>query len=262
MKTKWLYLTMLIGCGGLFTILSFGFGLAYLFCNNNIILFQSILPDVIDVVREVTEILVWAVAIVLISYAVFFRLPKKITLRLCLLLSALLMLHRIFELAVILIVYGVLDFSNDILGNLFYLVGDFLLVWIAYLLTSSTSKGYYQKRAVKNKAKSLFSNHTDDTISSLSQEDFYPFKKIYDQTNPLQLCLLKIAILFSATKILSRLLFDIGIGAPNDFGEVMVMFVYYLSDVLLGIVFYIFAILIFRRIFIKLQNKKKLDDVN
>ena len=155
-----------------------------------------------------------------------------------------------------------LDLSNDILGNCFYLLGDLLLVLIAYLLTSSTSKGYYRRQAVKNKAKSLFSNRTS---IELKNEDFYPFKKILDASNPLQLCLLKIAILFSATKILSRLLYDFGIGAPNDFAEFLVMLAYYLSDVLLGIVFYIFAILIFRRIFAKLEkvnHEKKPDDVN
>lgn len=262
MKTKWLTLTMLIGCGGLFTVLSFGFSLAYLFCNNNIILFQSILPDLIDIVRDLTEILVWALAISLVSYAIFFRLPKSTVFRLCFLLIALLVLHRIFELLVILIIQGTLDLANDILWNLFYLVGDLLLILISYLLITSTSKKYYHKRAVLTKAKSLFAN---DQSLDLKQEDFYPFKKIFDKTNPLQLCLLKIAILFSATKILSRLIFDIGYGAPKDFLEVLIMFAYYLSDLLLGIVFYVFAILIFHRLFAKMdqtKNEKKLDDVN
>ncbi|MBQ2999625.1 MAG: hypothetical protein IJD64_04110 [Clostridia bacterium] len=262
MKTKWLTLTMLIGCGGLFAVLSFGFSLVYLFCNNNIILFQSILPDLIDIVRELTEILVWALAISLLSYAVFFRFPKSDLLALSSLLCFLLILHRIFELSVILIVQGKLDLFDDILGNLFYLVGDLLLVLIAYLLTSSTARAYYRNRAVKAKAKSLFAN---DTTLDVKQEDFYPFKKIFDKVNPLQLCLLKIAILFSATKILSRLLFDIGYGAPKDFVEFLIMFAYYLSDLLLGIVFYVFAILIFHRLFAKInkkENEKKLDDVN
>ena len=259
MKTKWLYLTMLIGCGGLFAILSFGLGLAYLFCNNNIILFQSILPDLIDIVRELTEIFVWTLALTLISYAIFFRLSKRVTVRLCSLLTALLILHRIFELSVILIVQRVLDFSDDILGNIFYLLGDLLLVLIACLLISSTAKGYYRKKAIKNKAKSLFGH---DESLTLTHEDFYPFQKIFDKTNPLQLCLCKIAILFSATKILSRLIFDIGIGAPKGFGEFLIMVAYYLSDVLFGIVFYVFAILIFRWIFTKLEKNKKPDDVN
>lgn len=259
MKTKWLTLTMLIGCGGLFALLSFGFSLAYLYCNSNIILFQSILPDVIDLVRELTEILVWALAISLIASAVFFRLPKKTTLRLCFLLVALLILHRIFELSVILIVYHVLDFSDDILGNFFYLLGDLLLVLITWLLTATTAKSYYRKRTLKTKAKSLFGN---DATPDLTLEDFYPFKKIFDKTNPLQLCLCKIAILFSGIKILSRLLYDFGIGAPKDFGEFSIMVAYYLSDLIFGIVFYVFAILIFHRIFAKFDQEKKPDDVN
>jgi len=259
MKTKWITLTMLIGCGGLFAVLSFGFSLAYLYCNSNIILFQSILPDMIDIVRELTEILVWALAIALISYAVFFRLPKNITLRLCFLLVVLLLLHRIFELSVILIVHGVLDLSNDILGNLFYFVGDLLLVLITYFLTVSTAKNYYRKRTLKTKAKSLFGN---DTALELSLDDFYPFKKIFEKSNPLQLCLGKIAILFSAIKILSRLIFDLGIGAPKDLGEFLIMVAYYLSDLIFGIVFYVFAILIFHRIFAKLEKEKKPDGVN
>ena len=174
-------------------------------------------------------------------------------------LIGLLILHRIFELSVILLVYGGLDFSNDILGNIFYLLGDLLIVLIAYFLTASTAKEYYRKRAATAKVKSLFAN---DPTLDLSYEEFYPFKKIFDKTNALQYCLLKIAILFSATKILSRLLYDFGIGAPEDFGEFLIMCAYYLSDLIFGIVFYIFAILIFRRIFAKVEltdneNNKK-----
>ena len=259
MKTKWLYLTMMLGCGGLFILLSFGLTMAYLACNNNIILFQSALPEVLDVFRELGELLAWAIALSLLSYAIFFRIPKSTVLRLVVLLGALLLLHRIFDLLAILIMYQSVSLYEDVIFNAFYWGIDLLFLAISLLLATSTAKAYYRHRAAKNKVKSLFKN---DVTVDLSTEDFYPFRKFFTKQNPLQFCLFKMAILFSASKILSRLIFDFGYGAPQDATEILVMALYYLSDLLLGAIFYIFCILIFRFVFAKLQNTKKPDDVN
>lgn len=259
MKTKWLTLTMLIGCGGLFFLLSFGLTLAYLACNNNIILFQSALPEILDVFRDLIEIFAWAIALSILSYAIFFRFAKTTIFRLSLLLCGLLLLRRVFDLSVTMIMYQTLSVYDDLFYNLFYWIIDILFVIFSWSIASATAKKYYRQRTVKNKAKTLFQNNI---TTDLTTEDFYPFQKIFSKRNPLQTCLLKISLLFSASKLLSRLIFDLGYGAPEDAREALIMLLYYLSDLIFGVVFYIFCILIFHIIFAKLKKQKNLDDVN
>ena len=257
MKTKRLFLTMLIGCGGLFAVLSFGLTLAYLACNNNIVLFQSALPEILDVFRELIEFLAWALALVLISYASLFCGSNKTAVRLLFLLSGLLLVRRIFDLCAILLINHRISMHEDLFYNLFYWIFDLVLVLISWLLISSTIKAYLRRRTVTGKARALFGA---DTKFIISTEEVYPFGKCFSKTNPLQACFLKNAILFSASKILSRLIFDLDYGAPEGLGDLLLMFFYYLSDLIFGLIFYLFCILIFRIVIFKTQ--KKTDDVN
>ena len=259
MKAKHLYLITLIGCGGLFVLLSFGINLAYLACNNNIVFFQSALPELIDMLRDIVEIFIWAIACSMLSYAILFRVTNHAPLRLSLLFGGLLLLHRVFDLAVTLIIYGSISLYEDVFYNLFYWIFDLLMIVLVWLFVSSTAKKYYRHRSRTIKTKTLFCATEAATPVT---EDLYPFKKIFQKTNPLQVALCKASILFSASKLLSRLVFDLGYGAPEDFTEYFIMFIYYLSDLLSGIIFYVFAMLIFRVVFTKLQKAKKLDDVN
>ena len=45
-------------------------------------------------------------------------------------------------------------------------------------------------------------------------------------------------------------------GAPKDFGEVLVMIVYYSSDILLGVIFYVFSMFVFHRLFRRFSSCK------
>ena len=79
--------------------------------------------------------------------------------------------------------------------------------------------------------------------------DVYPFRKFYSKGNPVQRCLLIIGIILASLKVLSRVIFDIDYGAPESFEECLVMAVYYLSDLLIGLIFYLIASFILSRIF-------------
>ena len=64
--------------------------------------------------------------------------------------------------------------------------------------------------------------------------------------NPLQISAIFAGGLLSINNILSRIVTDISYGAPESFGEVMVMAAYYLSDVLVAGIAYIIIINIFK----------------
>ena len=68
------------------------------------------------------------------------------------------------------------------------------------------------------------------------------------------------SLLITIIKVGTRIINDISFGAPDSFGEVMIMVVYYLSDLIYGAVAYLVALFIMHLIFEKL--KKKDEDVS
>ena len=61
--------------------------------------------------------------------------------------------------------------------------------------------------------------------------------------------------LITAIKVGTRIVNDISIGAPESFGEVMIMVVYYLSDLIYGAIAYFVAVFIINLLFERLKKK-------
>ena len=59
---------------------------------------------------------------------------------------------------------------------------------------------------------------------------------------------------------MARIITDIDAGAPESFGEVMIMIVNYMTDAVYGFVAYVIAIFIFNLLFEKLSKKTALDN--
>ena len=121
---------------------------------------------------------------------------------------------------------------------------------------SREQTAYFVHRLDRNTQGLLVFGKTEEDLIQPTVTAFYPFKKIYSKENPCQACALMLGILLSAVKIFDRILFDIGYGAPKDFGEVLVMIVYYSSDILLGVIFYVFSMFVFHRLFRRFSSCK------
>jgi len=61
-------------------------------------------------------------------------------------------------------------------------------------------------------------------------------------------------------RLFSRILNDISYGAPKSFGEVMIMVLYYASDILYGVVAYVIALITFNAVYDKLKITEKETD--
>ena len=59
MKTKRLCWLMLSFTAGLYTLLVFGMSLLYTYANTDIVLYTSVLPEILDVLMDITEIAVF-----------------------------------------------------------------------------------------------------------------------------------------------------------------------------------------------------------
>ena len=75
-------------------------------------------------------------------------------------------------------------------------------------------------------------------LDSQIHESATDFSCIYSKRNPLQRVALKTGIMLSVIKIITRIRYDIMYGAPSGISEILIMVVYYLSDVLVFAVFY------------------------
>lgn len=245
MKTKRTHLMMLAVTFGLYAILSFGFTLLLQYANTDIVLYASVLPEALAILIELTEILIYAFGFSLMIGASFsgFSLPS--VLGLGGILSCACIFRRLCDLAVILIVFQELGIE-DLIESTTYLLLDLILIWIILWLIRWQLARYARKKSDLIKGSALFSS---DSPSPSDLSDFFPFQRIYSKKNPAQTCILCIAVIRSAVKIISRIIYDIDYGAPEGFGEVVTMAVYYCSDLLIGVIFYALATLFLGKFF-------------
>jgi hypothetical protein len=71
-----------------------------------------------------------------------------------------------------------------------------------------------------------------------------PFEKLYESSNPLQKASLLTGILLASIKVLTRVIYDIGYGAPTSILDLLRMIVYYISDVLICVIIYLASLLL------------------
>lgn len=138
----------------------------------------------------------------------------------------------------------------DVLMLLFYFLLDILQFALIYIFISITTKSYIRSVNILTE-KGKKSKHISHIL---------PISKPFDWYNPLLRTATYMSISISAFRILERLISSIGIIPPESFGEVMVIIIDYLSDIIFGIVAYIIAIVIFNLLYDKLTKTGKSDE--
>ena len=228
---RFLCIAMLISTLGISLLLSFGINLPYNIVCTNYVLYVSILPDILVVLIDLFEVALFAAGFSIIIFSLFMKLP---TVRLLLIYTASMLLRRAFDLCGALILGNALS-VDDIVYNLLYFALDVAMGTAVFLISRARAKKHHIKLALNSKKDALFSN--DEITADPDTASVYPFKKIYSKENPPQVCALSASIILSAVKIISRIIYDIGYGAPS-LSEIPVMIIYYSSDILIGIILY------------------------
>ena len=239
---------------GIYFLICFGLTLPYHYSNTDIILYSSVLPEILDVLTDLLETAVFSFAFSFLIYSVFKKGNRSTTIGLFSIFLGAVLFRRICELIVILIVFKSLS-ANDFITSAASLLLEWLMVGGIVLLIHVCANKHYRDAALSRKKSMLFS---DDEIEP-NRSFFYPFKKIYSKQNSVQHCLMLIGIILSAVRIASRIIFDIFYtvenGFPSDAVEILkeigTMAIYYSSDILIGILFYVSSILILSRLYRK-----------
>ena len=213
----------------------------------------------IDYLMDILDVIAFSVPYALIIFAALL-LGKKTARYIVVLYSVFFFLQIPVKILMNIPVNGSIGSSEQIITDFIYLSVYFLLfmfqMTIVYLFAATDTKKYMRHLDLikaKNEKKKKSKVNVSEEVAA---EFVFPFTNFYSYVNPLQRSALKMGILISAVKIFARILNDVSYGLPTSAGEVLVMVIYYLSDVIYGIAAYVIAIMMFNFVYEKTLNKK------
>lgn len=152
------------------------------------------------------------------------------------------------------VIYGSLGSTSQIIIDVIYLGVYFVLyliqLLVVYIFAATDSSRYISSLEALRASKRDKARQRAENIGSV-----LPFSKFIDWYNPLQRSAIKMSALITAIKVGTRIINDVSVGAPESYGEVMIMVVYYLSDFIYGAVAYIVAIFVISLFFERLKKK-------
>lgn len=224
---------MIVLCAIIFILLTFVLTPIYVSVSNDIITKVTVLPSIIYLLMDLFEICAFAVVFSIVIYAAF-TLDAKASWKLFGIYVATSALRRALSLIASFISTRRID-SLDLISVFLYLLMDSAIAAIVTFIVTRDAEAYLDDLDKKKKAslklgKKIYGNEAT--------------KNIFCADDPYCRSILKAGIVISAVKIITRIISDIFEGLPESIGEGLVMLAYYLSDVLICVVFYIIARLI------------------
>ncbi len=212
-------------------------GIVYSSVSNNIVYMNSFLMYVIEIGLQILDIAIYSVAFSFFVYA-----THRYTLRGALpffgIYVGLTALRRVASLLLELLLSGAIG-ADDVSSVIIYFLLDFLTCGIVVAIAAYEFKKFGRYLTEWKRIQRDLGN--DPTPPALC-----PFEKVFSKKNPLQVCALKVGVLLSAVKIISRIIFDLYIGAPTGISDLLIMIIYYLSDILIGVIVYAAMLGLFR----------------
>jgi len=220
---------ILRGCVILTTLVLFGISCfllspMYVMLSSNILYRGGFAANLVNILNNVLYLAVYAVCFSTIIYSVY-RCGTRSSLSLVMIYAAAIFLRYVANIIVQAFIDGALPLFAELYPTVFGFIFDFLTVLgvllIAHLCLSSVN------RLPREKKRNLL-----------------PFDKLFSLSNPIQRSAFFTGILLATIKVATRVVYDIGYGAPTSALEILRMAVYYLSDVLICAVIYLFSLLV------------------
>ena len=237
--TPRLGLIMTLTCVIIFSLVTFLLTPVYVYVASDIVTSVTVIPDILEILLDLADIAAFAVCYSLIIYSATLR-PSSVTYKLCGIYIASSLIRRAASLLITYLYDGYI-FSDDIFSVLLYFLLETVQVAAVAMIASSVAKKYYIRSAQIKKAARI----TGDFLKAENID----FDRVYAYGNPLLNSALKVGIILSAIKIISRVIYDISYGAPSGIAEVLTMTVYYLSDIFVCVIFYALAWLILSKLY-------------
>ncbi len=238
---------MALSCAVLFSVITFIIEPVSVFALSDITVRDTLLPNIIDIIRDLAENAAFAFCYSAIIYAAVKR-STRAAWGLLGIYALGCLLRRACVLLMTYITYSYID-ATDILSVCAALLFEYILALAVTLFSVNIGKGYRTRTAQTEKAARI--------KGDLSLVPRIEFDSVFSKDNPLELCALIAGILLSAVRIAMRIETDIKYtlvyGAPS-IGEILIMIVYYMSDILVCAIFYALSWYILSRLTQKERN--------
>ncbi len=147
------------------------------------------------------------------------------------------------------------DLVSGIPVSLFYAALETLQLYVTVFIASWVCGEATKRFTLLSTAAKRIGSQEYDWVRQI-----YPYQKAFKKSDPLQKTGLLTSVIFSVLLVLSRLIYDFSYGAPESTAEVMQMVVGYASDIIAGILVYIFILLFSAPFFKTLEDRCKTDE--
>lgn len=237
-EQKRLTLYMLISAISLSVLSSVIITPLYVYSTYHPTLYATILPPSLDVIIDLIDILTYSVCFAIIIYSIIKYSFKASIPRVVIYAAAVL-----FKYAANYVISSLMDgvfTTGDIVFVVIYYLIDILILALVVVISFVKMKRFYERQEIEIKA----NNTLGQENLPLNKVLFAP-KKLFSLSNPLSSSAAVIAALLSLSKIATRVIYDISYGAPTSFTDTLWMIVAYLSDLIIAVIFYLVAMLIF-----------------
>ncbi len=243
-----LWLTMTLSCFCLICLSSFLLAPIYTSLNQNILYRGTLGMDVFYEALMLLEIAVYTIAFCAMIYLFHTASVKKAVP--CMLTYVAVLLFR-----------HVASLFMDSLNSIdlftiqmavFYLFLELMLCLVIVLVTATRASRYRKNRDEWNRLHARLSSSTEKFPA------LYPFTSAFAKTNSLQWCAMVLAGTLMSGRLLSRILADIETGWPTTAKDAIVMIIFYVLDITIGVLVYVFSLFLFGRMarFAEKANQK------
>lgn len=201
---------------------------------------NTILLDIIRYVMDLFDILAFTSAYALLIYS-FTLLKKKAKILVTLSYIGILILKMPLKLLMEQILNHSINSARDLVGNLmlliFYFVIELLQFFTVFLIASVVSRSYLRSVNL------LGDRKKNKSLTKI--EPVLPIKRVVNRYNPLLRSALYASLVVIAFRILTQLITDIELGAPESITMTIILIVLYVSNLIYGVITYFISILVF-----------------
>ncbi len=194
----------------------------YVSLSSNIVYSDSFITDLVNLINNIFYIAVYAICFSAFIYSVY-KCTARRSVSLVIVYCVAVLLRYMANVAVQTFTDGVFPMLEDLYPTLLAYLFDLITAFAVLLIAHLSIKEIHTAKASRS---------------------YLPFDKLYTSSNPLQKASLLTGILLASIKVLTRVVYDIGYGAPTSILDLLRMIVYYLSDVLICVVIYLVSLLL------------------
>ena len=241
-----LWLTMAVSCFALIFLSSFVLAPIYTSLNQNILYRGTLGMDIFYEALMILEIAVYTVAFCAMIYLFHTASTKKAIPCMLTYVAVLLFRHAA---SLFMDSLKSIDLFT-IQMAVFYLFLELLLCLIIVLVTAKRASRYRQNLDEWNRLRAKLSSSTEEFPA------LYPFTSAFSKNNSLQWCAMVLSGILMSGRILSRILADIDTGLPTSAKDAIIMVIFYLLDITIGLLVYVFSLFLFGRM-ARLAEKAK-----